>query len=169
MGRRWKGPTIEWSYAWEETNNILHEDLYYCIRSGRMSGIFVSGKNFPITKISIFWRLWWHSKPPISRETSDIVLTCTWVCKAWVALRAGNPSPSGLATLNRQSTCHGPRPGAKLAHGVRTGSLRATEPRARGKTGGRKIKKCRKVKKTYLYIYIQGSGVAAYRRPRPPR
>ena len=34
---------------------------------------------------------------------------------AWMALRARNASPSGRATLNPQSTCHGPRPGPKLA------------------------------------------------------
>ena len=71
----------------------------------------------------------------------------------WMALRARNPSPSGLATLNPQSTCHGPRPGPKLACGVRAGSLRATEPRARGKTLGRKRKRCRRD----IYIYVQRS------------
>ena len=71
---------------------------------------------------------------------------------AWMALRVRNPSPGGIATLNPQSTCHGPRPGPKLACGVRAGSLRATEPRARGKTRGRKRKKCRTAKKTHLYI-----------------
>ena len=34
---------------------------------------------------------------------------------AWMALRAGNHAPWGLATLNPQSTCHGPRPGPNLA------------------------------------------------------
>ena len=57
---------------------------------------------------------------------------------AWMALRVRNPSLRGLATLNLQSTCHGPRPGPKLAHGVLVGSLRATKPRARGKIRGRK-------------------------------
>ena len=74
-----------------------------------------------------------------------------------MALRARNASPRGRATLNTQSTCHGPRPGPKLAHGVRAGSLRATEPRARGKTRGRKRKKCRRAKRTHLYIHVQGS------------
>ena len=58
--------------------------------------------------------------------------------EAWMALRTPNPSPSGRATLNPHITCHGPRPGSKLASGVRAGSLRATEPR--GKTRGRKRK-----------------------------
>ena len=50
MGRRWKGPTIEWSYAWKETYNILPRSSWgfsYCIKSGRMSGMLVSGNNFP--------------------------------------------------------------------------------------------------------------------------
>ena len=59
---------------------------------------------------------------------------------ARMALRARNPSPWGLATLTPQSTCHGPRPRPKLARGVRAGSLRATEPRAREKSRGRKRK-----------------------------
>ena len=47
----------------------------------------------------------------------------------WMALRARNPSPSGLATLNPQNTCHGPRPEPK----VRAGSGRAPYvPRSRG-------------------------------------
>ena len=76
---------------------------------------------------------------------------------AWMALRARNTSPSGRASLNPQSTCHGPRPEPKLLYGVRAGSLCATEPRARGKTRGRERKKCRRVKKTRFYICIQGS------------
>ena len=30
---------------------------------------------------SIFWRRWWHSRFQISHETSDILLTCTWVSR----------------------------------------------------------------------------------------
>ena len=41
-----------------------------------------------------------------------------------MALRARNASPSGRATLNPQSTCHGPRPGPKLPS-LRIGSGRA--------------------------------------------
>ena len=44
--------------------------------------------------------------------------------------------------------------GPHLRRGVRAGSLRTPEPSARGKTLGRKRKKChRRAKKTYLYIY----------------
>ena len=74
----------------------------------------------------------------------------TW---AWMALRARNSSPSGLATLNPHSTCHGPWPGPKLAEGVWAGSVRTTEPRARGTTSGRKRKKCRRAKNPHIYIY----------------
>ena len=42
--------------------------------------------------------------------------------------------------------------GPNLRRGVRAGSLRATEPRAREKTRGRKRKKIRSTKKTHLYI-----------------
>ena len=65
-----------------------------------------------------------------------------------MTLRFRNASPMGRATLNPQSSCHEPRPGPELAHGVRAGSLRATEPRAREKTRGKKIKK------THLFIVI---------------
>ena len=65
-----------------------------------------------------------------------------------------------------QITCHGPRPGPKLADGVRVGSLCATEPRARGKTRGRKRKKCRRVKK-HIHIYVQGSPSGCVRRDIP--
>ena len=72
---------------------------------------------------------------------------------AWMALRARNLSSSGLATFNPQSTVHGPRPGPKLACGVRASSLRATKPRSRGKTRGPKRKKCLRAEK-HMYIYI---------------
>ena len=75
----------------------------------------------------------------------------------WTAPRARNPSPSRLATMNPKSTRHGPRLGPTLGCWVRAGSLRATEPRARGKTCGRNGKKCRRAKKhiyTYVIVYI---------------
>ena len=72
---------------------------------------------------------------------------------AWMAPRARNLSSSGLATFNPQSTVHGPRPGPKLACGVRASSLRATKPRSRGKTRGPKRKKCRRAEK-HMYIYM---------------
>ena len=40
-----------------------------------------------------------------------------------------------------------------LRRGVRGGSLRAPEPRAREQTRGRTTKKCRCAKKTRLYVY----------------
>ena len=63
--------------------------------------------------------------------------------------------PIGLATLNPQSTCHGPRPGPKLGCGVGAGSVRPTEPRVRGKTGGRKRKNAEGPKK-HIYTCVQG-------------
>ena len=119
----------------------------------------VSGKNFSITKyvmsddIDDIQDPRYHMRRrTFFKPVNNVLSTCgfAWV---WIALRARNPSPSGRATLKPQSTCHGPRPGTKLANGVRAGSLcAATEPRARGKTRGRKRKKCRRMKKTHLYI-----------------
>ena len=128
--------------------------------NGRM---LVSGKDFSITK---------YVMPDDIDDTQDprchmrrrtflkpvYNVLCTWgFAWAWMAVRARNVSPSGRATFNPQSTCHGPRPGPKLAYGVRAGSLCAMEQRARRKTRGRKRKKCRIVKKTSFYTeYIQG-------------
>ena len=84
---------------------------------------------------------------------SNVLRTCRFVW-AWMALRSRNASLSWRSSLNPESTCHGPRPGPTLAYWVRAGSLRTTEPRARGKTRGRKRKKCRRVKTTHLYTFI---------------
>ena len=73
---------------------------------------------------------------------------------AWMALRARNASPSGRATYNPQSTCHGPRPGPKLAYGVRTGSLCANgaeSTRIDPRPGEKKVPNG---EKTHLYIYV---------------
>ena len=77
-----------------------------------------------------------------------------WV---WMALRARNASPWSLATLNPQSTCHGPRPGPYLRRGVRAGPLRAPEPRAREKSHGRKRKKTKVQRKHIYYNMHNGS------------
>ena len=42
-----------------------HEDLSYCTKSDRMSGMLVSGKKNSIT-VSIVWRHWWHPIPNIA-------------------------------------------------------------------------------------------------------
>ena len=73
---------------------------------------------------------------------------------AWMALRARNHSPWGLVTLNPRVRATDLGQGPNLRRGVRAGSLRATEPRAREKTRGRESKNCRSAKKTRLYIVI---------------
>ena len=149
----WKGPTIEWSCREKKPMISFrgHEDLSHYIKSGRMSGMMVLGKTFCITKLVLLDDI--HDiQDPKSHEASDILLTCTWVCLGWMALRGRNPSPSRRATLNLQSTCHGPRSGLKLACGVPAGSMRATDPRARWKSRGRKRKKCRMAKTTHLNV-----------------
>ena len=61
---------------------------------------------------------------------------------AWMALRARNYFPWGLATLNPPSTCATDLgQDLNMRCGVRARSLRATEPRALEKTCGRKRKK----------------------------
>ena len=92
--------------------------------------------------------------PKLSLEPSDILLTCTWVCRRLDGSTCSKSSPERTCDFESQSTCHGPRPGPKLACGVRASSLRATEPRARGKTRGRKRKNADVPKKRiYMYVY----------------
>ena len=55
-----------------------HEGLSYCIKSGRMSGMLVSGKTFPSPSKYCLTTLM-TARFQISHETSDILLTCTWV------------------------------------------------------------------------------------------
>ena len=45
-----------------------------------------------------------------------------------------------FATLNSQSTCHGPRPGPTVVPSVHAGLLRAPQPRAREKPPGGRAK-----------------------------
>ena len=122
--------------------------------------MFVSGTEFSITKyvvpddIDDIQDPRYHMRRrTFFQPVNNVLYTCGFAW-AWMALRARNACPSGRATCNPQSTCGGPQPGPKLAW-VRASSLCATEPRARGKTRGRKRKKCRRVKNTF--IYIQGS------------
>ena len=57
------------------------------------------------------------------------------------------------AKSNDQSTCHGARPGPKLAPTVYAALLRAPQPRTRGKTPGRKRSRCQCAKKCIRYMW----------------
>ena len=98
------------------------------------------------------WRHWWHSSPQIwdVGHFYNLLLKCsTCVCmNLWMALRARNTSPSGHATLNPRVRATELGQGRDLR-----ASLRATEPRARGKTHVRQRKKCRWAKKNYRYMF----------------
>ena len=119
--------------------------------------------NFPSP--SNFWRHWRHSTTQRSHEPSGILSTCTWAVghsfnmywyvglhgPGWLYVLGITPrgdlplrAPTARATGLGQDL--------NLCHGVRTGSLRATEPRAREKTRGRKRIKFRCAKK---HIYTQ--------------
>ena len=80
MGRRWKGPTIEWSYAWEETNNILPRSWRFILLYWKWSHVWHIGFGEKLFhhQVSIVWRHW-YSRSQISHEPSDILSTCTWV------------------------------------------------------------------------------------------
>ena len=76
-----------------------------------------------------------------------------------MALRARNASRGCLRLRTPRTRATDLGRGPRLRRGVRAGSLRAPEPRAREKTRGRRRKKCRCAKKTHLYI--PGSNVTA--------
>ena len=56
-----------------------HEDVSYCIKSGRMSGLLVSGVK--VVEVRTVRRHWWHSRSHIPHEPSDVRVACTWVCR----------------------------------------------------------------------------------------
>ena len=154
MGRRWKGPTIEWSYAWEETTSFQgHGDLSYYIKSGRMSGMLVPGKNFSITKYNV-WRHWWHSRSQISHEPSDIFLPCTWVCMGLDGSTCSESLPLGTCDFGPPE--HVPRTSAR-AHTCAVVFRRAPcVPRSREhekRPAAGREKNAKVPKKTHLYIY----------------
>ena len=138
------------------------EIVSYCTKSGRVSrklGIeeipfhnqVTSGDIDDIQdhRCRMSRRTFFYPQIKIYHRTRYYARRFAW---AWMAVCAWSPSPRGLATLNPQSTCHGPRPGPKLARGVRSGSLRATDTRERETTGGRNIKKMPMCQKTHLHI-----------------
>ena len=135
------------------------EIVSYCTKSGRVSrklGIeeipfhnqVTSGDIDDIQdhRCRMSRRTFFYPQIKIYHRTRYYARRFAW---AWMAVCAWSPSPRGLATLNPQSTCHGPRPGPKLARGVRSGSLRATDTRERETTGGRDIKKMPTCQKTH--------------------
>ena len=95
---------------------LLYEKLSH------VSHVRFRGNTFPSPSRNV-WRHRRHSKSDISHEPSDIFSTqvkmyhryyvrvFSWAC---MALRAWNPSPRGLDTLNPQSTCRGSPPGPNL-------------------------------------------------------
>ena len=108
------------------------------------------------------WRHWGHSRCQISHEPSDIILNCTWAVGHYFNLYVGLHGPGWLYMLGMpprgdlrlwtpraRATDLGQGP--NLRRGVRAGSLRATEPRAREKTRGRKSKKMPMCKKKHIY------------------
>ena len=106
MGRRYKSPTIDWPYAWEETYNILPRSWRFILLYEKWSHVWhigvgenlfhhqvlpddiddIQDPEYHIRRRTFFW--------PVRR-----------FAEAWMTLRARNPFPSGLATLNPQSTC----------------------------------------------------------------
>ena len=160
-------PTIEWSYkqdrAWEEAIVPRSWTLLYlnCTKSGRMSRKLVLGKYLSITKsclttlttfkiLGIIWavgRLFYFFNLYVGLHGF------AWV---WMALRARNASPWLVATLNPQSTCHGPRPGRTLAPWCSCGLPACPGAESTRKTRGRNKKKCLCAKKnTFIHKWYK--------------
>ena len=80
-----------------------------------------------------------------------------------MALRARNPSLSGRATLNPQSTCHGSRPDPNLRVGSGRPPCvpRSREHEERTAAGREKNAEGPKKHTYYIYIYIQ-VGLASF-------
>ena len=119
-----------------------------CPKSGRMSRKLVSGKYLSIYK----WCL--------TTSTTFKILDITWAVGHTVNLHVGLHGPEWLYVLGMpprgRLRLWTPRAratdlgqGPHLSRGVRAGSLRASEPRAREKTRGRKKKKCRCAQKQF--------------------
>ena len=134
---------LQFMYFAKEGRELIKYNINGC-----MSDMLMSGKNFSITNyvmsddIDDIQIPRYHMRRRAFFDLLimyQVIYTCGFAW-AWIALRARNASPSGRASFNPQSTCHGPRPGPKLAYWVRASSLCATKPRGRGKTRGRKRK-----------------------------
>ena len=101
----------------------------FCTKSGRMSDMLGSGKDFSISPSYVMSDdIIDIQDPRYHMRRRTFFEPVRGFAGAWMALRARYPSPRGLAILNPLSTCLGPRPGPQLARGVRVGSLRSTEP-----------------------------------------
>ena len=149
MGRRWKGPTIEWSYAWEEAISFWGRgDYLIALKAIACLACWCRGNTFPSLNKLCLTTLMTLNIPDI-----------TWAVRHYFNLYVGLQGPGWpyvlgmpprgdlrLWTPRARATDIGQGP--HLRRGVPAGSLRATEPRARGKTRGRKRKKCRCAKKS---------------------
>ena len=116
------------------------EIVSYCTKSGRMSRKLVSGKYVSITK-QCLTTLTTFKILDITWAVGHF-LTCTWVC---IDLDGSTCSEClSVVTCDFEPPEHATDlvQGPHLRRGVRAGSLRAPEPRAREKTCGRKRKKC---------------------------
>ena len=71
-----------------------------------------------------------------------------------MALRARNPSPWGLATLNHKITCYGPRPGPKRVPWCSGGLLACPGAESTRKDPRPEEKKWRSAYKSRLYMVI---------------
>ena len=130
-----------------------HEDLSYCIKSGRMSGMLVSGKNFSITKYVMSDGINDIQSPRYHMKRRTFFWpVCGFAC-TWMTLRARNPSPSGLDNLNppehmqrtsaRAQTCVRGPGGIPAYHGAESARKNPRPEEKRMPMG----------QKTFIYIY----------------
>ena len=125
--------------------------------NGEISGMLMSGKLFSITRyvmsddIDDIRDSRYHMRRRTFFQPVHNLL-CTQVCMGLDDSTCSECLLEWASQLDPPE--HVPRPGPKLAYGVRAGSLCATEPRARGKTRGRKRKNAEGRTKHIIYICL---------------
>ena len=101
------------------------------------------------------WRHWRHSRSQISREPSDILLTCTLVC---MGLHSSNCSESlAVGTCHCEPPEHVPRTLARAQTCAVVSGRAPYVPRSREhekRPAAGREKKCRCAKKTHVYMVI---------------
>ena len=155
----WKDSTIEWSYAWEETCNILPRSWRFILLYWKWSHVWHVGVGEKLFhhQVNIVRRHWWHSRCQISHETSDIRLTCTWVCRCLGGSTCSESLPE--RTCDFEPPEQVPRTSAR-AKNLRAGSGRtpcvpwSREHQERPAAGREKNAEG---PKKHIYIFVQGS------------
>ena len=123
----------------------------YCTKSGRMSGMLVSGKTFPSPSK-------WCLTTLMTFKIPDITWAVVHSLNLYVGLQGpgwpyvlGMPPRGDVRLWNPRARATDVGQGPHLHPGVPAGFLRATDPRAREKTRRRKRKNADEPKNTFIH------------------